>query len=408
MKKILIVLAATILLTGCGPSAATPTHSPAQAGVFADSGAPALSTATSPPVVPSAAEGDSMTETPAPQEPVAYGPDDFPAGINPLTGLPASDPSLLGLPAVLVSITNFPVSARPQAGLSFSPIVFEIYISEGTTRYLAVYYGDFPQATVSGASGALVDQVGPVRSGRLPYAYIRDAFQWSCLVYASASEELRARLRGCDIVYGEDPNDINSAFVDVTRLEELAQGNAKPSEPFNYTGNVFSDAVPSGGQAADTLRVFYSHLNQTMWTYDPATGKYLRSQNSPSTPEQFAPDTDRLTGQQLVFSNVIVMFAKHTAVTPTIIDIDMSGGEGGYAYLFRDGKVSLIQWTTLGGDYETETGLRRPIRFIDDAGNPIALKPGNAWVHVMTPFSTVSEESSGTWLARFYAPAGAK
>jgi hypothetical protein len=339
---------------------------------------------------------------------VSYGPDNFPAGINPLTGLPASDPSLLGLPAVLVSITNFPVSARPQAGLSFSPIVFEIYISEGTTRYLAVYYGDFPKATVPGASGTMVDQVGPVRSGRLPYVYVRDAFQWSCLVYASASEELRAQLRGCEIVYGEDPNDINSAFVDVTKLQELAQGNAKPGEPFNYTGNLFSDTVPREGRVANTLRVFYSYLNQTMWTYDPASGSYLRSQNSPSAPEQFAPDTDRLTGQELAFSNVIVMFAKHTAVSPTIIDIDMSVGEGGYAYLLRDGQVSRIQWTTVGGDYEAETGLRRPMRFIDDSGNPVALKPGSTWVHIMTPSSTVSEESAAAWLARFYAPAGAK
>jgi hypothetical protein len=145
-----------------------------------------------------------------------------------------------------------------------------------------------------------------------------------------------------------------------------------------------------------------------MWTFDPASGKYLRSQNNPSAPEQFTPDMDRLTGQQLAFSNVIVMFAKHTAVSPTIIDIDMSVGEGGYAYLLRDGQVSRIQWTTLGGDYEAETGLRRPIRFVDDSGNPVALKPGNTWVHIMTPFSTVSEESAGAWLARFYAPAGAR
>jgi hypothetical protein len=348
------------------------------------------------------------TETPTPQGPVTYGPDNFPPGINPLTGLPASDPALLGLPAVLVSITNFPVSARPQAGLSFSPIVFEIYISEGTTRYLAVYYGDYPQATVPGASGALVDQVGPVRSGRLPYVHVRDSFQWSCLVYASASEELRARLRGCGIVYADDPNDINSAFVDVTELQDLAQGNARPNQPFNYTGNLFSEAVPWGGQAAEALTVFYSYLNQTMWAYDPTSGNYLRSQNSPSAPEQFTPDTDRLTGQQLAFSNVIVMLANHTAVTPTIIDIDMSVGEGGYAYLFRDGQATRIQWTTVGGAYEIETGQRRPIRFTDDAGNPVALRPGNTWVHVMTPFSTVSEDSSRMWLARFYAPAGAR
>jgi hypothetical protein len=87
-----------------------------------------------------------MTEEPTPT-PVA-----FPPAQNPLTGLPVEDPSLLDLPAVLVSISHFPVNARPQAGLSFAPWVFEIYITEGATRFLSVFYGGFPEPenTVNG------------------------------------------------------------------------------------------------------------------------------------------------------------------------------------------------------------------------------------------------------------------
>src|SRR5215207_8974072 len=71
---------------------------------------------------------------------------------NPLTGLPVADPSLLQLPAVLVSISHFPVEARPQAGLSFAPYVFEIYITEGATRFLTTFYGEFPapEAPITG------------------------------------------------------------------------------------------------------------------------------------------------------------------------------------------------------------------------------------------------------------------
>lgn len=64
--------------------------------------------------------------------------------LNPLTGSPVEDPSLLDLPALLVSISHFPVTARPQAGLSFAPLVFEIYITEGATRFLTTFYGKFP------------------------------------------------------------------------------------------------------------------------------------------------------------------------------------------------------------------------------------------------------------------------
>lgn len=70
------------------------------------------------------------------------------ANENPLTGLPVEDNNLLDLPALLVSISHFPVEARPQAGLSFAPWVFEIYITEGATRFLTVYHGILPEPEV--------------------------------------------------------------------------------------------------------------------------------------------------------------------------------------------------------------------------------------------------------------------
>ena len=399
MKRILIVTALIgTILAACGPAAAPTTPAPTQAPVAASNTAIPTPPATETPaaVTPTA----TATATSIPDA----GPDNFPSGINPLTGLPVSDPTLLGLPAVLISVTNFPASARPQAGLSTAAMVFEFYVGEGTTRFLAVYYGDFPKATVPEAGGALVDKVGPIRSGRLPYIYIRDAFQWSCLIYASATQEIRAQLKGCYIANGT--GDVNSAFVDVTKMKALAQGNLPPNQPFNYSGNLFSTTVPAGGQAANTLKVYYSLLNQSMWTYDAASGKYLRSENSPTAADQFTPTTDRLTGQQLAFSNVIVLDAPHTAVKPTIIDIDLSLGNTGSATLFRDGQAIPIQWTTTNGAYEAQTGLRRPIRFTDAAGNPVGLKPGNTWINVMTPYSTLEQPAPGAWEARFYAPSG--
>ena len=74
------------------------------------------------------------------------GPDieQFPEDVSPMTGQRVKDTEMLGLPPVMVSITNFPASARPQAGLSDAPHVFEIYIGEGSTRFLAVFYGVQP------------------------------------------------------------------------------------------------------------------------------------------------------------------------------------------------------------------------------------------------------------------------
>ena len=93
------------------------------------------------------------TITPTPQSissPSAYGPDgdDFPPNYNPLSGQEVEDPSLLKVPAMLVSISHFPPVARPQAGLSFAPCVIEFYITEGATRFLAVFHGEYPKPEV--------------------------------------------------------------------------------------------------------------------------------------------------------------------------------------------------------------------------------------------------------------------
>lgn len=91
------------------------------------------------PAAPTAAPSATPTAAPLP---LSNG--DASHAINPLTGLPAVDPYLLKTPAVLISISNFPAYARPQAGLSYAPFVYEFYITEGATRFLAVFYGEFP------------------------------------------------------------------------------------------------------------------------------------------------------------------------------------------------------------------------------------------------------------------------
>src|SRR5215216_1676040 len=91
----------------------------------------------------------SLTASPQPRfSPITYGPEleDFPANVNPLTGLEVSDPSLLKLPAVLMSISNMPFTARPQAGPGFASWVYELYIGEGATRFMNIFYGEYPRS----------------------------------------------------------------------------------------------------------------------------------------------------------------------------------------------------------------------------------------------------------------------
>ena len=537
MRRLFFVVALISLLAACGDSPkaeplVTATHTPT----------PSITSELS---VTSTA---SATSTPQPHRSlIAYGPEreDFLPSINPLTGRAVSDVSLLDLPAVLVSISNMPVTARPQAGPGFAPWVFELYIGEGATRFMNVFYGEYPRfiPNVTGdcevretmirpvdvwlgnrvwldenengkqddwemgvggicvnllsESGELLktvstdsngfyafettraksyvvefvlskhyrfttpniddeDQdsdadpdtgktqlfaldstapffdaglilsddapvatpsivppnwfipdesyVGPVRSGRLTYNQIGRLFPNSCLVYASAAWDIGERLDACEIVFGVDKTTPNSALLKVTRLRELAEANLNARQPVNYSGNLFSETMPSNGQLANTIRIHYHAYTQSGWEYDPISQTYLRYTDQADGNGSFIPALDRLTGRQMAFENVVVLFADHERFRHNQLEIDLSLGQKGFAYLFRDGQMFKVQWSTLSREWEQTTGLMRPIHFVDTQNNLIPLHPGRTWIHLVTPYSSVVNQSDSQWLMQFVQP----
>ena len=336
-------------------------------------------------------------DTPFPTIPMTAGN----SGFNPLTGLPVQNPANLLLPPALVSVTNFPPTARPQAGLSFSPIVFELYIGEGMTRYLALFYGDYPQAALPAGSGDVQSEltaglpqpeaasIGPVRSGRLPYEYVRKLYN-GFIVMASAYQKVADQIGDYVNVFGDDNTDPNSALIPVDKLEDIAKANESSLGSGSLTGMVFDSQIPLDGKNAPSLWIFYAYKNQVFWRYDPADGSYHRWQDN-ADGQTFIEQTDRLNGEPLTYNNVIVLFADHEVHNKYLIDIDLLYVKKGKALLFRDGQMYEIYWTTKSEDYEKTTGKLRPIRFIDADGNPFPLKPGQTWIELVTPYTTYWE-----------------
>lgn len=421
LKPVLIILALAMIFVTVQPAAAADAITPAGSAVNAGTSAVASPT----PAAPTGAQAGPNL-------------DDFPAGVSPLTGLPVADPGNLELPAVLVSLSNFPPSVRPQTGLSYAPQVYEIYITEGMTRFLTVFYGDLPQSgksdsstpgSTSGASSASGssmaassapaavafenpgDGLEGVRSGREAYVPIVNAFPNGCLVAASKSAAVNVNI--CRNVYGSNPDNINSAGLTFDQLQGLAEANQNPNRPVNYSGNVFNSQPPAGGQPANQLNVFYAWLNQAQWIYDPQANTYLRFEDfgTPEKAGQFQPALDRLTGEQVDFENVVILFVEHVARRPTIIDLDMGVGTQGRAIALRDGQIYTgLKWSMLNESYELTTGLARPVRLQNPDGTPFELAPGHTWFHVATTSSAVwqTDAQSATWKYRYYAPAGAK
>ncbi|NMB89393.1 MAG: DUF3048 domain-containing protein [Chloroflexi bacterium] len=361
-----------------------------------------------------------VAATQTPDGPV--GPDTFPVGVNPLTGLEVKNPENLTLPPALVSITNFPPSARPQAGLSYSPIVFEMYIGEGMSRFLALFYGDYPQEAVNNpnANPNIVDaQIGPIRSGRLPYEHLRSLYN-GFLVMASAYKTVAENLNAVTNIFGNDNDDINSAMINVNQLKEVAQNSSKQLPGVNaLSGQMFDPQPPTNGKPGNMIWLPYNYLNQIIWRYDLQSGAYNRWQDNIDG-KTFTVFTDRLNGEVLTYENVVILFATHHAYAETLIDVDLSYIDRGKALLFRDGQMYEIYWTTKNGEYERTTGRVRPIRFIDAEGNPVPLKPGQTWVEIVPPYvpydevvdstdymqlKTQKEPGSGNWAIHFTAPA---
>jgi hypothetical protein len=247
--------------------------------------------------------------------------------------------------------------------------------------------------------------VGPIRSGRLTYEDFRKMFPASCLVFASAGADILPQLDICEIVYGEHPEiSPNTALLDVARMRQLAERSKIPGQPVNYSGNLFAANPPSGGSLASSLWTFYHAYTQTLWQFDPVSGKYLRQTDDADGKGLFHPDTDRLTGRQLAFENVIILLADYKIYRHLQYDVDLRYGLEGWAFLFRDGQMYKIRWSTANREWEQKTGLLRPIHFLGNDKQPFPLKPGRTWISIMTLNSTINDLGNGKWQAFFVVP----
>jgi len=70
--------------------------------------------------------------------------------------------------------------------------------------------------------------------------------------------------------------------------------------------------------------------------------------------------------------------------------------DGQRAVLFRDGVAVEGIWKFVGTD--------RPLQFFNEAGESLALKPGNTWIILGGLNSTLEEKTPGHWTFQFMLP----
>jgi len=145
---------------------------------------------------------------------------------------------------------------------------------------------------------------------------------------------------------------------------------------------LFDEAAPEDGIPTDSMLIDYpDHGPAQIWDYDAEAGVWLST-----TEDQLdvrpvrAPDIDYLTGKQLAFENVVILYAEHTLADfiedepnwLAAVDIHLLGE--GKAYLLRDGLRYEARWAR-----EAPGDMMR--LYTAEGDDLLAFKPGRVWWH---------------------------
>lgn len=376
----------------------TPTKTPTTMPLVTPTPTPPPPTATPPPT-PTPSEPTAtpqlseLTRTPTPThtvEPtpvlIAMAPD-----VNPLTGL-KTDPAKLNRRPLVVKIPNFPVEARPQAGISLADVVIECETEAYLARFVAIFLGE--DASL----------LGPIRSMRLPDAEMVPIFK-GALVASGGHPAVKIRItegrpwaEGYKrIICPEDPFlgdggtlrriEGKKPRVELTMYSDtaslwnlLTQRGVNERQDF-YNMFVFSEQPPAGGKEAVHLKVIYRpEFSEAEYKYDAESKTYKRF-------DLGQPTVDELDGQQVAASNVVIIYVNH-------VDSDIAADEHdpnhtwyavsiqlwgqGPAKVLRDGRVYDATWIR-----ENPQQPNDRLILMDGQGNQIPFRPGKTWIQLV-------------------------
>jgi len=325
---------------------------------------------------------------------------------NPLTGLTATDPELLERRPMAIKITQYPRYTRPQSGLTLADVVYEYYIEDGVTRFIAIFYGNN------------AEQVGPVRSGRFFDEHIARMYQ-AFLVFKYADPRVYDYLKASDLndylivpgigscppfsVGKEKRDTYNNIFFNTVKFKDcIAKRKSVDNIRPPLHSSFFSTLPPRSDKVAGRVYTQYSLDDYNYWQYIPDQNRYQRYQELESLRKgngtSYAPLTDALTNLPVMADNVVVLFVQHRfqdhfQEEDEVYHIDLYAS--GDAYVFRDGIAVEATWK--------RTRLDQPILLTSSLGAPIYLKPGVTFYQVIG-LSSESWQEGTDWHFIWHAP----
>jgi hypothetical protein len=341
---VLLPVLAAVLAVGCSGGHAAPVHQAAPVVVAEPE--------------PSTTTTAEVTTTTAPPPPT-----------YPLTGRPAPDAGRAARPAVAVKIDNI-VDARPQAGIAAADLVYEEF-TEGITRFIVVYHSND------------ADAVGPVRSVRpadgLILTPLGGVFGFSggspSAVALAADTPLTLVTENDTAVMYRRPGRVapHNLYTSTSALWSRAPAGAgAPPKVADFLpeGRPFTG---SGATPVTSLYVAAAPGVTATYDWDAASSTWLRSTDGRShllEEGRIAPTTVILQ-----YTPYLEFVDDSKVMYPEVIG-------SGDAWVLAGGSMVQGTWSKASAGAVTT--------FTDSAGAPIALPPGQTWIHLVAPGSTVA------------------
>jgi len=284
------------------------------------------------------------------------------SGVAALTNL-AGDPAIENVAALAVKVDNHP-GARPQWSLSSADVIFEENV-ESLTRFIAIFHSRLPGV------------VGPVRSARTSDLNILASFNRPVLAWSGGNKHVTATVRSA----ASAGILVNVSAQSIGRCYRRAAGKKAPHN-LVVDPQCALDAAPTAGparppwsfddtyvpqDAADSDFAIRMDGVKVLWTWDAASGRYLRNQDG-------RPHL-AIDGTQVSSTNVVVMSVVYLPSPADVRSPEAQTLGSGPVVVHRNGVAVAGTWSRA-----TPTD---PFVFTDAAGAAIPLASGTTFVELV-------------------------
>jgi hypothetical protein len=310
------------------------------------------------------------------------------------TPTPTPAPAALSQP-LLIQVENL-YQARPQSGLSSADVVYEYQTEGGISRFTGIWFTKPPSAAM----------VGPVRSARLISLRLLQIYG-GALIYSGASNYVLAQASAASGKHYDDPQPPlfrtstpppaarygapHNLYTNGSDLATFDQSINLSTVSYQLWTRTPIAQLPSGGTAVSSFRVPISAEETPVFTYQPTTGEYQRSE--PATPEYPATGVlnDANTSAPWDTPNIVILQAPTIGVAADNenpsggytegLDFGIGPSASGSGQLAVGGQLYSINWT------QAATG---PPQLTLADGQPAPIAPGQVVFEVVNTGATVS------------------